>query len=216
MAMPKLCTMNSRLEVVRSPVIKASILATVIIVGAVGLYWIAMPNSSSTSESLTAPQSTGLAVLSHSGSHLLGQSHHGRGIQAKAILANIVGRNALYVSREPNMDPYHSLTQGEDACITDVDAGVPTGTVCASLSKIEERGLVTVNMVRDHIRVEMLLPNGVYSATLTDRTGVTHTVPVINNVAEIEDNEPASVQYRLGDGMLVAEYIPRVFTENPR
>lgn len=143
---------------------------------------------------------TGIAVF----------SHHPKGVAriAKAgsltpptgaILAAVVGRTEVYAFRN---------TSSQD-CVIHLTVGAGGGSDCGHPAKVEEEGIVGVGIEgegatapgsRPTLRVTALVPNGVTSATVTDRDGSSYEVPVTNNVVEREDINAASLSYTLPGG----------------
>lgn len=132
-----------------------------------------------------------------------------------AVLADVSGENWAYVSRQYVAQSYSNLTQGAYLCLTDVEAGGLSGTVCGPTEKVERYGILAVHLSHARVRIGMLLPNGVRSATIVDHDGIERVVPVLNNVVESEDRSPVAVQYVLADGHVHRESIPASFIAPP-
>jgi hypothetical protein len=119
------------------------------------------------------------------------------------------------VSRQYVAQAYGNLTQGPYLCLTDVEAGQLSGTVCGPSEKVELSGILAVHLSRARVRIGMLLPNGVRSVSIVNRRGAERMVPVLNNVVEAEDRSPIAVQYELADGRVHRESIPASFIAPP-
>jgi hypothetical protein len=180
---------------------RAASLILVVTAAIVGMLVATALASSESHKSVHYPrQRTGIAVFSH--------PPKGRARIAKAgsltpptgaILANVVGRTAVYVS--------HNATGGD--CVIELTIGAGGGSVCARATTVEEEGMVGVGVEGEGatapgsprtLRVTAMVPNGVTSVKFTDRDGSSVVVPVTNNVVEREDLNAASVSYALPGG----------------
>lgn len=117
-------------------------------------------------------------------------------IPAGAVLAEMFGSAEVYVSEEAGM-----------LCLTVIEA--PSGgSSCGRSNELQNEALLDVNVSSGHVRVGVLMPNGVNSMALFDHDGTSHVVKITNNVAEAYDSNVASVQYKLPDGSTRTENIP--------
>jgi hypothetical protein len=178
----------------------ASACATVVVVSACG--------SVRHRTQMPQPVQTDLAVFSHPLAGAIEPVVHG--LPDGAVLARLSGQNHVYVSQQ-SLSEEGSLTQGLYLCITDVESSEVAGTVCGRAEKVEREGLMAVHLAKSHVRLGMLLPNGVATITIVNRNGSRQADVVSNNVVEVEDNEPVMVEYTLADGLAHREAIPHGF-----
>jgi hypothetical protein len=155
----------------------------------------------------------GLAVFAHPLASRAGpRAVH---VPKGAVLAEASRENRAYVSRQYVAQAYGNLTQGAYLCLTDVEAGQLSGTVCGPTEKVELSGALAVHLSHGRVRIGMLLPNGVRSVTIMNRDGGERVVSVLNNVVEAEDRSPVAVQYELAGGTVHRESIPASFIAPP-
>lgn len=117
-------------------------------------------------------------------------------LPAGAVLAEMFGSAEVYVSEEAGM-----------LCLTVIEAPLG-GSSCGRSNELQNEALLDVNVSSGHVRVGVLMPNGVNSVTLFDHDGTSRLVKITNNVAEVYDSNVASVQYKLPDGSTRTENIP--------
>ncbi len=192
----------------------AAALAGVCLAAGAGTALLAACGSSRSRQSTSQTASVrGLAVFAHP----LASRHGPLAVKLPhgAVLAEVSGENRAYVSRQYVAQAYGNLTQGAYLCLTDVEAGQLSGTVCAPSEKVELSGILAVHLSHARVRIGMLLPNGVRSVSIVNRGGAERVVPVLNNVVEAEDRSPVAVQYELADGHVHRESIPASFIAPP-
>jgi hypothetical protein len=131
----------------------------------------------------------------------------------EAILANVVDGTEVYAFRNAS---------GED-CVLRVSNG--GGSVCDSAAVVEAQGEIGISGHGEGatapgspatLQVTALVPNGIKQIKITDRDGASYTVPVVNNVAEREDINIASVSYRLPRGTIYTTDVAAIVDRIPR
>jgi hypothetical protein len=192
----------------------ATAVAGVCLAAGAGTSLLAACGSSRSRQSTSQTASArGLAVFAHP----LASRHGPLAVKVPhgAVLADVSGKNRAYVSRQYVARVYGSLTQGAYLCLTDVEAGRLSVTVCGPSEKVELSGILAVHLSHARVRIGMLLPNGVRSVSIVNRRGAERVVPVLDNVVEAEDQSPVAVQYELADGRIHRESIPASFIAPP-
>jgi hypothetical protein len=116
-----------------------------------------------------------------------------------AVLATVSGANSIYAW-------HRSATED---CVVDVRVGDKRSGICAKDAYAVANGVVGIfrqgagalspNSLAN-LRVAALVPDGVDNIVFTDRNGLRYVVRVVNNVAEREDLNIASVHYTLASG----------------
>lgn len=151
---------------------------------------------------------SGLAVFSHPLGVRRARTASADGVQAPsgAVLAAVSSKNEIYAwqptAAEETM-PMRTADHGNSICIVEVLSNGPESIACGPSAKIEERGLIGINMPSKdapNLYAAALVPNGVTSVTVTDNNGATYAVPVSNNAVIVEDPNLAAVSYGLPNG----------------
>src|ERR1700744_5347563 len=123
------------------------------------------------------------------------------GLPSGVIPAQTVGGNGFYVLERPQLSVSVAPQVGQEICVVDRH-GLGGDMACSSVARAGREGIdLLTKESGGTISDAVLVPNGVKSVAFTDRDGSTRTVPVINNVAAVEDAELASVHYSVPGGV---------------
>jgi hypothetical protein len=154
-----------------------------------------------------------LAVFSHPlapRAHTASVASH---LPSSAVLAAVEQQHELFVWRGAVAPAFATANNVNNVCFADVSpSGATSG--CASPQTVETQGFVSVSESGNNaVSVVVLVPDGVSQLTVNDRGGRSRTVPITNNVGEIEDASVSSLSYTMPDGKLHTEVIPASATE---
>ena len=115
---------------------------------------------------------------------------------SNGTLALTQGKFAASVSTEPG---------NGSVCLMLTSPNETSGTACAPLSEVAERGLTFLTEGAGQTsRLTILLPNGAHSAVATTSSGATLAIPIVNNVASREVEDLQQVNYVMGNGTEVS------------
>jgi hypothetical protein len=128
-------------------------------------------------------------------------------------LAAVQQQHEVFVWRGSVAPAFATADNTNNICIADVSPSGATSS-CASPQTVESQGFVSVSeAARNAVSVVVMVPDGVSQMTIKDRNGATRTVPITNNVAEVEDPSVSSVSYIMPNGKDHMEAIPAAATE---